>query len=559
MKKMRNTCVPMRDGVRLATDILLPDGPGPSPVVLTRTPYGKGWFSVPSPEAFVQAEYALVAQDCRGRFDSEGDWFPWVDDADDGYDTIEWIAEQPWSNGRVGMVGGSYQGTTQWAAASACPPHLVCIVPEEIPLDHYADLAYRGGALQLVTLYPWALLVEGKVRQQIPHDRMPELLRTLPLIEADQAAGRDLHYWRAWLEHPRYDEFWEPQNFRAALDRIPVPALSIDAWYDMYAAPTLDGFAGQRRGGGSPAARSGARAIIGPWKHARWCEGKGYRHVGDLDFGPEAELDTNEHLFRFLDRWLKEDDNGLDAEPPVWVFVMGRNQWRREWQWPLAGTQWRKLYLHSRGRANSSAGDGALSFEVPTDEPCDQFSYDPFDPVPTLGGNHSGDFGGTPAGPLDQRPVERRDDVLVYTTPPLEDGLEVVGPLSLHLAASSSAPDTDFTGKLVDVHPDGRAIVIAEGILRASYRESLREPSPVVPGKVYELTISLGATANCFLRGHCIRLEVSSSNFPRYSRNLNTGLDCGQTAEVVTAHQTVHHERGRESWIELPVVPMPSG
>jgi len=560
MKVMRNVYVPMRDGVRLASDIMIPPGAGPFPTVLTRTPYGKNRWLLPTPEAYPRHGYVLVGQDCRGRYSSEGDWFPFVNEAEDGYDTIEWIARQPWSNGRVGMVGGSYQGLTQWAAASTCPPHLSCIVPQETPADHYENAVYRGGAMQLVVYYPWALYCDDRGKcQGIPRQRLPELFRTLPLAEADLAAGREIPHWRAWIDHSRYDEFWEPQNFEAALERITVPALNIGAWYDMYSHVALPCFAKGQAHGGSMKARKGARAIIGPWTHGTWCRGKGGRKYGGLDFGPESELEVDQQVLRFLNRWLKDEDDGLDAEPPLRLFVMGRNQWRRARQWPLEETRQQRFYLHSRGGANSAGGDGTLSTEPPADEPCDHFRYDPLDPVPTSGGGHSGNFAGTPVGPVDQRPVEQRRDVLVYTTAPLTEDLEVIGTISVHLVVASSANDTDFTGKLVDVYPDGRAVIITDGILRASYRQSSREPSPIVPGQTYELTINLGTTASCFLRGHRIRLEVSSSNFPRYSRNLNTGLDCGQSARTVVADQTVYHQRGSESWLELSVAGSPTG
>jgi len=542
---------------------MIPEGDGPFPVILTRTPYGKNRFSVSSPKTYVDAGYVFVAQDCRGRYRSGGDWFPFVNEAQDGYDAIEWLARQAWSNGRVGMVGGSYQGIDQWAAASTRPPHLCCIIPQETPVDLYGDMVYRGGALQLVTFYPWALYVDGPGGREceVPSFELTELFGTLPLVEADRAAGHSIPYWREWLKHSRHDQFWQPQNFKTAIKGIGIPVLNIDGWYDMYSQSALSCFAAQQTQGCSPEARAGARAIIGPWLHGVWCAGKGSRLCGDLDFGQEAELDVRNMELRFFERHLKQEDNGLDSEPPLSVFVMGRNQWLHASHWPPPETQWRRLYLHSHGQANSVAGDGVLSRDRPTDESCDQFTYDPQDPVPTIGGPHSGNAAGssTPvlAGPLDQGPVERRCDVLVYTACPLEEDLDVVGPVSLHLTVSSSAPDTDFTAKLVDVHPDGRAIILCDGILRASYRASCGESSPISPGKAYELTVDLGTTANCFRRGHRIRLEVSSSNFPRYSRNLNTGRDCGLSAETAVAHQTVHHQRGRASWLELPVVGPP--
>ena len=387
MRIMTDTGVPMRDGVQLAADIMIPEGDGPFCAILTRTPYGKNRFSVDSPETYVNAGYVFVAQDCRGRYRSGGDWFPFINEAQDGYDTIEWIAEQPWSNGRVGMVGGSYQGIDQWAAASKCPPHLCCIVPQETPVDLYGDMVYRAGALQLVTFYPWALYVDGPGGREceIPAFDLSELFRTLPLARADQAAGHSIPYWQEWLEHPRYDQFWQSQNFKTATENIAIPVLNIEGWYDMYSQSALSCFAAQQTRGRSPESREGARAIIGPWCHGVWCTGKGSRRCGDLDFGQEAELEVRSVELRFLERHLKQEDNGLDSEPPLSVFVMGRNQWLRASHWPLPETQWHRLHLHSHGQANSTAGDGVLSYGEPEGK-------QPGPKDPALGGPLEGGF-----------------------------------------------------------------------------------------------------------------------------------------------------------------------
>lgn len=540
--------IPMRDGVSLNADIYLPRSRGPFPTLVTRTPYDIGG-AVQTGERFAQRGYAFVAVDCRGRYDSDGEWRPWLDEAGDGYDTMEWAAGQPWSDGRVGMVGGSYSAYTQWQAASLRPPHLVTITPVVMCPDLCDGVLYQGGALVLSIALGWGSAMEGRSAQRAPL-RWPDYFRTLPLGEADvRGCGRRLPFWREWLSHGPGDDFWKPLSAVGAFADWTVPVLCIGGWYDCYAAGVVRAFGRLMRGARSARVREGSRLIVGPWPH-----GVGGTRCGDLDFGPEAALDREALLLRWFDHWLKGEETGLLEElPPVKLFVTGENAWRGFAQWPPAEARDQVLYLHSGGRANSLFGDGSLTPRRPGAEPPDHFDYNPEDPVPTLGGQHIG-IPDCPVGPVDQRPIERRDDVLVYTSEPLEEPLTVVGEVKARLLVSTSAPDTDFTAKLVDVWPDGRALILTGGILRGRYRSSIAAEEALEPGAVYEFTVEVGALAHTFLPGHCIRLEVSSSNFPKFDRNLNTGEPLLTAERPRVAHQTVLHDREHPSRLVLPVV-----
>ena len=541
--------VPMRDGVSLNADIYLPRSPGPFPAAVTRTPYDIGG-AVQTGERFAQRGYAFVAVDCRGRYDSDGEWRPWLDEARDGYDTVEWVAGQPWSDGRVAMVGGSYSACTQWQAAALRPPHLMTITPVVMCPDLRDGVLYQGGALVLSIALGWGSAMEGRSVQKAPV-RWSDYFRTLPLGEADVlGSGRRLPFWRQWLSHGPGDDLWKPLSAIEAFGDWTVPVLCIGGWYDCYAAGVVRAFGRLMREAPSARVREGSRLIVGPWPH-----GVGGRQCGDWDFGAQAVFDREACVLRWLDHWLKGEDTGFLGElPPVRLFVTGENAWRGFQQWPPGGAREQVLYLHGGGRANSLFGDGSLAAAKPEASPPDHFDYNPEDPVPTLGGQHIG-IPDCPAGPVDQRPIERRDDVLVYTGEPLREPLTVVGEARARLLVSTSAPDTDFTAKLVDVWPDGRAFILTAGILRGRYRNGFGGEELMEPGEVYEFTVEVGALAHTFLAGHRIRLEVSSSNFPKFDRNLNTGEPLLTAERSRVARQTVFHDREHPSHLMLPVVP----
>ncbi len=554
-----NVPIPMRDGARLFADIYRPAPSGRYPVLLQRTPYDKSAGRAQFLDAIRAAEqgYAVVTQDTRGRYSSEGEFVPFVSDIQDGYDTVEWCAGEPWSNGRIGMYGISYVGATQWLAAIAAPPHLCAIVPGMTAADYHNGWVYRGGALNLAFVAEWTAQFlaaphlkrlgltpdqrrneEAAIMQSLDHLRrtlshLP--LSELPLLRREKLAP----YFYDWLAHPDGDDYWERSSIVAHHSQIRVPALNIGGWYDLFPAGPLDNFAGISKYGATDAARTGQKLIVGPWVHAF----PPPAITGQRNFGWDSVINLGELQYRWFDHWLKDIDNGVEREGAVRIFVMNRG-WQIEDEWPLARTRYTPFFLRSGGRANTLNGDGVLSIDPPLAESPDTFSYDPMDPVPTIGAQ----------GIHDHRRVETRADVLIYSTPPLKEEVEVTGPVKLILFAASSAPDTDFTARLIDVAPSGYAANLCEGIARARYRDTWRHSTLMEPGRPYQFTIDLVATSNLFRRGHQIRLEVSSSNFPRFDRNLNTGGPVAETSEPRVARQTIFHDSDRPSHLLLPII-----
>jgi putative CocE/NonD family hydrolase len=482
-------------------------------------------------------------------------------------------------------------GATQFLAASAKPPHLLVLFPYLTGASHYDVWVYTGGAFNLVTRFAWTLrmvidtaarngtvvpdsflalsqalaqlrAMNGSTSQTEIESKEREIrslllaiMQILPLndIPIPREAGG---YFFDWLEHWRDDEYWQKTNTRLFYDQIELPMIHIGGWYDEFTSSTLEnycGFAQRTMDNHAPVheVKKRQKLIMGPWVHGTFS-----RKVGEVDFGEELEHcfeDICAMHIRHFDYWLKGIETGIADEPPVRLFVMGTNRWRDEQEWPLARTDYQKWYLHSNGAANSSLGFGSLSLDLPGHEPTDKYLYDPANPVPTNGGNILRI--GLNLGPCDQRRTEARDDILLYTSEPLESDLEVTGPLKVMLWASSDAEDTDFTAKLIDVYPDGKEINIQDGILRASFRESAVHPSPIEPGTIYPLEIDLWATSNVFLVGHRLKLEISSSNFPRYNRNLNAFGPPGEQWEIRTAQQVIYHSCEYPSHIVLPVIP----
>jgi hypothetical protein len=536
--------VPMRDGVQLATHLFLPKAPGRHPAILMRTPYGKPDQSWDDAQEFLEAGYAVVLQDCRGRGKSQGKWDPFVNERPDGLDTQAWIGQQPWSDGQVGTIGGSYGGFTQWASAPGATPHLKAMVPIVPMANIYDELAYPGGAFQISLMFGWGAAVGGI---GIEPDKLSASFSHLPLRDWDDQHGKDLFFINEWLAHPQPDEFWKLRGIDHQYGDVTVPVLNIGGWYDIFSKATIDLVDRVRSESKDRLARRNQFVIMGPWAH-----GVGAREVGQVNFGPDAGIDLDEVTFQWFDYWMKGKQTGVEDWPAYYLFVMGENRWRAEHEWPLKRTRFTEYYLASDGHAATRQGDGRLQLTTPTGEPADRFTYDPANPVPTVGGNN---LVGTTIGPYDQSEVELRPDVLVFTSEAVTEPVEVTGPIKLVLYASSSAVDTDFTAKLVDVHPDGKAINLCDGILRARYRDSMTEPKPLEPGKVYRMEIDLWVTSNVFLPGHRLRLEVSSSNFPRFDRNLNTGRTGGGEVEMQRAEQTIYHDGEHPSHLLLPVIP----
>ena len=547
MDKMLDLRAPMRDGIRLSTNVFHPPGKGRYPTILIRTPYNKGSDLPSGCGDFIQRGYAVVVQDVRGRYGSEGVFEPLDQEGPDGYDTLNWIARQPWSDGNVGMTGGSYAGIAQWKAAVTGNPHLKAIFPVVSGDDDYLDRFYSpGGAMKLghrLLWFSWNFASPG-----FRAPPFAAITTSLPLRTADLVAtGRTVDAWQKALNHPSYDDFWKRLSIREHMDRVRVPVFSAGGWYDNYVDSDLDAFTTLDRVPGHPE----HHIVIGPWAHNITSK------FGAIDFGAAASAPLRAYELAWFDRWLKGRADPPPAgsqSPPVNIFVMGLNRWRDEREWPLARTRYTKIYLDSTGHANGLDGDGALGWKPAQSPEPDHFTYDPRKPVPTLGGAICCSATIFPWGPIDQRPVEKRRDVLVYTSAALKRELEVTGPVKVILYASTSAPDTDFTAKLVDLFPSGEARNLCDGILRMRYRQGLDRTLLASGSEIYALTIPAGVTSDVFLPGHRIRLEISSSNFPRFDRNPNTGRPVADESTIRTADQTIYHGRQFPSHLLLPVV-----
>jgi uncharacterized protein len=562
IRVLRWQAAKMRDGVTLYGDVYLPKLPGRYPAIIVRTPYGVQRDGAhASLIRFAQMGYAAVMQDVRGRYESEGKWEPFRHEGRDGYDTIAWAAAQPWCNGKVAMQGGSYLGHVQWAAASQKPAALVTMFPGVASTNLYANWITQGGAFRLSFNYGWGVVRMPKriMQPQYFHTeafspeelRYANILPHLPLETGDlKSAGNVVQHYRDWLKHESYDAYWKEISDEESFEAVKVPVHTIGGWFDIFLAGTINGYTGMRARGASAQARAESKMIIGPWGHGPSMK------IGDIEFGAPGYVDQTERELRWFDHYMKGMDNGIDKEKPVRIYYMGANVWKDHDDWPIPGARVTPLHLSSSGKANSLAGDGALSFAQPSGAASDSYRYDPMQPVPTLGGNNCC---GTPtiAGPQDQRPLEHRADVLVYSSEPLEKPLAIAGPVKMRLFASTDGPDTDWMVKLVDVSPNGYAMNVAEGMLRARFREGLDRPKLLEPGKVYEFTVDMVGTANVFQSGHRIRVDVTSSNFPQFDRNPNTGEALGASDRVRAAQQLIFHDVARPSAILLPIVDLP--
>ena len=560
----------MRDGAKLSANIWRPKAEGKFPVIFMYNPYDNtSRRMIEKAQYFVPRGYVFAAIDVRGRYDSEGasylywdpDWRNGKFDGQDVYDCHTWLGEQPWSTGKIGMTGGSYLGFVQWMGAPLANPYLTTLIPYVSPDDHY-DNVFPNGALQLSNSLN-LLAILGNLTANNNNDLRSyfwdwdKLYRHLPIRTMDEAMfGQTDILWQDLVDHPDNDHYWRfsvgdrPRAGEMSAGKYPqvkVPTLNITGWYDQVSQATINNYLGMVRYGPEEL-RDQHHLLVGPWRH-----GVGPREVGDLDYGPEADVDFLPIELRWYDYWLKGIDNGMMDEPPVDIFVMGENRWRSEQEWTLSRAQETKYYFHSSGRANTRFGDGSLNTTPPADEPTDSFVYDPEDPVPTYGGNVS--MYPSTGGPRDQRAIQRRDDVLVYTGGTLTKDIEVTGRILTKVYAASSAADTDFTAKLVDVHPNGYAQLLAEGIIRARYRNSFKKQELLTPEEVYEYTVDLWSVSHVFQKGHKIQVEISSSNFPKYDRNPNTGHKYGEDAELQKASQAMYHNSQYPSHIIFPVVP----
>jgi putative CocE/NonD family hydrolase len=542
-----NERVRMRDGVELSADIYRPASIGPFPVILTRTPYNKGTERgnhLTTGRYFASHGYIYVAMDVRGRGDSDGVFVPYRNEGPDGFDSIEWCAKQPWSTGKVGTIGSSYLGYDQWIAALQQPPHLTTMIVLVTPPDPFVE---SPSGLQSPSYLSWYHLLLGRTLHNAAAVDWNALYLHLPLSSMDEAGGFHAPYWQDILSHPGINSWWEPLIYQNKFDRVNLPILHVSGWYDDEQAGAVMNYVGMRQQGATAEARKSQKLLMGPWPHAV----NSTRKLGAVDFGPTALIDLDGYELRWFDHWLKGAENGIMMEAPVRIFLMGRNEWKDHAEWPIPGTQFVKYYLNGKGHANSLFGDGQLSAQAVTSAPPDHFTYNPLDPVPFIMESTYAQLG----GPDDYRPVERRDDVLVYTSESLDASRVLCGPVKAHLAASSSAVDTDFMVKLLDVWPDGFAQRLTDGMVRARYREGGEKPSLIEPGRIYTFVVDAWNTCQEFGKGHRLRVEVASSAFPKYDRNQNTGEALGKTANTKTADQTIYHDAEHPSYVVLPFVP----
>ena len=574
-----NVPVEMRDGIVLRANIYRPNQEGKWPVLLHRHPYNKDTppisFGLYDISRAVRQGYVVIVQDTRGRFASEGKWeliSTSEQEASDTFETIQWASTLPYSNGEVGMFGESYSAFVQWAGMLQNPRELKAATPSFSWSDSLDGLMYRGGALELGFLSYWQLgmyLDTLSRRHSDDQERAVALaqlisdidhlkteIKALPLKQfAPFVRNKVAPFILEHVERGMDQDYVDALSLKGKYDKFTVPTLNIAGWYDIFLQGTIENFLQMRNKGGSPEARQ-SKLVIGPWMHLDHSH-----QAGEINFGLAANsavVDLVGLQLRWFDHFLKGKDTGIINEAPVKLFVMGENVWRDEYEWPLARTIFTPYYLHSQGHANTLQGDGVLSTIIPDQEPADHYTYDPLNPVITKGGSimMPPDFS---SGAFDQREIESRNDVLVYTTPVLENDVEVTGPVKVKLWASSSAADTDFVARLVDVHPDGYAQNLTDGIIRARYRNAAKgeAPSLIKPGKAYLYEIDLWSTSNVFKKGHRIRLDITSSNFPRWDRNPNSGRNFGedQANDVVIARQTIFHDAEHPSSIILPIIP----
>ncbi len=581
----RNVLVPMRDGVNLAADVYRPKADGAFPVILVRTPYKKELNEIQA-NFFARRGYVYAVQDCRGRFSSQGVWEPFVNEAKDGYDTIEWLAVQPWSTGKIGMIGASYLGWVQWWAASERPPHLVTIIPNVSPPDPYFNIPYEYGVFFLTGAIWWADVLESKATADISGNTLREigdkeytvLLKHLPVIDIDKKVlGKENPYWRKWIAHPDNDSYWESASFHGRLQDLDIPVFHQSGWFDGDGIGTKLNYMRMLSHG-----HRNQKLVLGPWGHTDTAT----RRVRHRDFGEAAIMDLQREYLRWLDHWLKGVDNGIDKEPLVKLFVMGSNKWLTGDTYPLPETRLTTFYLGSGGHANTSKGDGTLTAKPPAGgAPADVFKYDPGDPTPSPyyyvrpdesggGKKDAGDMapgrGKAASDSVSTYSVEdelernkayygkvneERSDILVYQTEPLDTALTIAGPMLAVLYAASSAKDTDWFVRLSEVEPSGVVFPLAEGKIRARYRESFSEPELLEPGSVYEFRLDLWHTGITIPAGGRLRVEVASASFPVFSRNLNTGGHNETETKYKVAEQTVYHNSDYPSCLLLPVIP----
>jgi putative CocE/NonD family hydrolase len=549
---MRPLEIPMRDGITLAADLHLPSTPAPHPVILIRTPYNKSLLTDYG-AYYSSYGYAVVIQDVRGRFASAGVWMPFLSEGQDGYDTVEWIAAQEWATGKVGMIGGSYSGSVQFAAAVERPPHLTTIVPNITPAMPFGDVPYEGGVLKLGWAIRWTDIMENARTGRELAARL-EAARTrdwstdlahLPIEDLDRrVVGKPVDYWADWLEHNSNDDYWEPVRYLGELSELDIPIFVQSGWFDPGTRGSKLAWRQLEQGSGDS-----RRLIIGPWSHSD----RGGRYLAGEDMGADADIDLFAEYRGWFDRWLRGAGSEKPTGPSVALYLMGSNRWLERSTYPLEGTRMVPLYLTEKRESTPSGMDGALAWMAPgdTSEVFDRYTYNPADPTPSM-------YAAMKRGGFERYAAEslERPDVLTYETEPLAQPLHLAGPVEATIHAATSVADTDWSVSLyaVDANAKPYPVGLTFGMLRARFRQSMSEPLPVEPGVVYEYQIDLGHTAISIPPGHRLRVEIASASFPEYSRNLNTGGHNERDTESVIADQSIYRGRAYPSQLLLPVI-----
>jgi putative CocE/NonD family hydrolase len=566
-----DVAVTMRDGTVLRADVYRPKTTDAVPVILMRTQYGKSGAQAGSryqpPDWFASHCYLVAIEDVRGQGTSDGTFSEFTHEMEDGYDSVEWAAALPGSNGKVGMYGSSYVGATQWLAAATAPPHLVTIVPANTASDYYDGWTYQGGEFRLAFVQPWAMgLATSAAQNRKDQTTVAELkaaaadptrwmefrpFKDLPPMQPQNPAVAPWYF--DWIRHSTRDDFWRQFSIRDRYPSVKVPVLDVEGWYDAFLAGGTENFAGMVARGGTEFARDNQRLVIGPWDHVNW--GRSDSDPAPLlkDIGAVGDSPINDLMLAWFDHFLKGENNDVAGKPRVDYFVMGANTWKSSTSWPLPQTNWTTSYLSGPGGIADRKGQ--LVSTAPSAQPPDTYTYDPAFPVPSLGGHSCCGAQSGPQGPYDQTPVEQRSDVLVYSSAPFEHDTEMTGPVDVRLWAQSTSADTDFTAKLTVVKPDGQVINLNNGILRTSFRDSLSDPTPTTPGRPYEYQIHVWPTSYEFREGDRIRLEISSSDYPQFAPNPNTGTPFGMDSATRTAVQTILHDPEHPSAVTLPVIP----
>ncbi len=564
----------MRDGITLLADIYRPDSTGDFPVLLMRTPYDKSLAQNTvylNPAWYARYGYMVVVQDCRGRYSSEGNWYPYDAEAADGHDSVEWAASLQGSNGSVAMYGFSYPGAIQMQTAATQPRGLKTIVPAMTACDFFEGWTYEGGAFSQAFIQSWVMyLCQDTARRAGETTLQKEMWQSFmslpsgywdtPIDGAVLSAEKHAPYYLDWLKHDTYDEYWKKSSIRNLYPQITVPVMHVGGWYDVFVSGTINNYIEMNKLSASDSTRGEQKLVIGPWHHLPW-----QQQIASCDFGSDARNIVNLLQLNWLDKHMGDASTTAPAagsvatslqEARVSVFVLNLNEWKNLTEWPPSNAKENLLYLHSGGRANSLSGDGSLSPTAPADEPWDAYLHDPSSPVLSQGG-HSCCFEElAPMGPVSQRKNEIRNDVLVYTSDVLDQDVTVMGLIKVQLFAASTAVDTDFAVMICDVAECGRSINIVNSMVRASRRSSITDPTVIEPDKIYQYNIDVGWTAALFEKGHRIRLSIASSNFPHFGRTPNSD-SLPHKADIndwKIARQTVYHDSNHSSSLILPVV-----